>query len=155
MLSTQTRQRQKGIRQYVPFSVTEEKARVDIARALTMGRGETVLRENVRRGNVRCSETVVRLCRNNPQVARSVARMLDGYFGVEVSTLKDRVSLCIAETEAECRENALEAKYLAGLCDSSEKAHFVDAITDHIEILKALRDCANADTYGRIPSASL
>ena len=120
-----------------------------------MGKGEAVLRENVRRGSVRCSETVVRLCRNNPHVARSVARMLDGYFGAEICALKDRVSLCIAETEVECRENALEAKYEGGLCDSAEKAELADAITAHITALEALRDYVTTDLYGRIPSASL
>jgi hypothetical protein len=84
-----------------------------------------------------------------------VARLLDGYFGVEVSALKDRVSLCIAETDAECQENVLEAKYEANLCDSADKAQLADAISAHIATLEALRDCVTADLYGRIPSASL
>jgi len=120
-----------------------------------MGKGENVLRDNVKKSNVKLCEHLVRLVRRDPAIARKVALCLLGFYGVSGSTLSNRVALCIEETNAECQENALEAKYQAGLCDSSEKAKLADAIGAHIATLEALRDCIAVELSGRIPSASL
>jgi hypothetical protein len=151
----QTHQRKTRLPQFASLSDSERKAKADLTRFLTMGRGEDVLRENVKKSNVKLCEHLIRLVRRDPAIARKVAVCLLGHFGVDTSTVPNKVALCIAETDAECQENVLEAKYEANLCDSADKAQLADAISAHIATLEALRDCVTADLYGRIPSASL
>jgi hypothetical protein len=140
---------------FVAFNGTEQRTKADLTRYLTMGKGETVLRDNVKKSNVKVVDHLIRLVRRDPVIARKVALCLLGSFGVSGSTLSNRVQLCITETSAECQENALEAKYAANLCDSADKAQLAEAISEHITALEALRDCVALDLYGRIPAASL
>ena len=155
MLQNQIEPRVKRLPRYVVLGATEQRAKADLSRILTTGRGENVLRENVKRDNVKVCEHLIRLVRRDPAIARKVAVCLLGHFGADTSAVSNKTALCIAETNAECRENILEAKYQSGLCDSAEKAELADAISAHIPALEALRNHIAVELSGRKPSASL
>jgi hypothetical protein len=156
MLQNQIQPRRNRLPGIAQFSDTDKRAKGELVQLLTMGQGEDVLRWNIRRSNVKLIDHLIRLVRRDPCVARRVALCLLGTYGASPSfDLSNKVALCITETDAECRENHLEAMYAAGLCDSSEKAKLAAAITEHITALEALRDCVAADLHGQIPTASL
>lgn len=156
MQRNQTRHPRTRLPNHFQMSDTDKTAKADLTRLLTMGHGEDILRDHVKKEHVKVTEHLVRLVRRDPVIARKVAVCLLGRYGVPaIMSPMNGVDLCIAETSIECRENALEARYQSRLCDSAEKAELADAITLHIAALEALRDCVCADIEGRIPGASL
>jgi hypothetical protein len=137
----------------VVLSGTDEKAKAELTRILTMCSGEPVLCDNLRKGNVKIVDHLIRLVRRDPQLARKTAACLLGiYGGTDAPDTADRVASCLREMTVECRENVLEGRYMAGLADSREKADLVDAITDHVVALEALRDLVIADLYAPVTS---
>lgn len=120
----------------------------DLTRILLKAKVSPSRREHLRRGDIKCAVHLREFLTGNPTVARELTDYIRGHFGATLPlSSTDRMSLFIAECDTQGREDALEARWIAGRADSAEKAELLALVQNHRDELAMLADVIAAELH--------